>query len=197
MHRIVARSARRISPRVIGLLACASTALGVMTPVASAQQVFSSGGAREWVAFNPDGRNLGQVQFLQKIINIVNTSTVPNRYSIFLEPEHRRLCEGTLAPGETTICPVRFGERWVGGYFQVIAAQPVLMGGYSDVPVMRYAQEKQVYIADPSTGVVQYIPFVWQPGCPPRSGSGCPTSATVGGGRGGVGRGGAIEPPTK
>lgn len=173
----------------IGLVGLALAALTVATSVASAQAV-SNGGARQWIAFDPRGRNLGEVQFLQKVINIVNTSTAPNKFAIFYEPQHIAFCSGTLGPGATTICGTQPNQRFPGGYFQVIADQPVLMGGYSDVPVMRYAQQgTQAFGADPSTGVVQYVPFVWQPGCPPRPGSGCPTGSIVGGGRGGV------EPP--
>ena len=198
MPGTAAHSAFRISSIVIGLLACSSAAMIVATPTVSAQQVASNGGARQWIAFDPAGRNLGQVQFLQKIINIVNTSTAQNNYTIFYEPQHTRFCGGTLAPGAAALCGTQPNQRFSGGYFLVIADQPVLMGGYSDVPVMRYAQQgTQAFGADPSSGLVQYVPFVWQPGCPPRSGSGCPTSATVGGVRGGGGGVGVFEPQNK
>ncbi len=55
-------------------------------------------------------------------------------------------------------------QRLSGGYFQVIAEQPVLMGGYSDTPVMNFVQNRQsgVFGADPANGTVQHVPFIWQ-----------------------------------
>lgn len=153
-------------------------------PVVS-HPVVSNGGARQWVAFDPiGGRNLGSVQFLFKSIQIVNTSNVPNAYSVTYEPVHLNVCGGTLAAGGAALCGVQPSQHLAGGYFQVIAAQPVLMGGYTDVPVMRFAQTSQggAFGADPSTGIIQYIPLVWQQGCPPRPGSGCPDgAASIGG----------------
>jgi hypothetical protein len=68
-----------------------------------------------------------------------------------------------------------------GGYFQVIAAQPVLMGGYTEVATLSYAQESPTgpFGAETTKGTIQNIPLVWQQGCPPRKGTGCPVSPTV------------------
>lgn len=167
---------------------------------AYAAPAFNNGGARHWIAFDSQGRQLGDVQFLQKIVLIVNTATVANRFTIFYEPQHIAFCSGTLAPGGTAICGTQPNQRLSGGYFQVIAAQPVLMGGHSDVPVMRYAQQgTQAYGADPASGLLQNQLFVWQQGCPPRPGSGCPAGAVVsgtGGASGGLSPG-RIENPRR
>ena len=63
----------------------------------------------------------------------------------------------------------------INGYFQVIAAAPVLVGGSSDTPFMNFVQDAQGnFGADPSHGAVISVPFTWQEGCPPRPGTGCP-----------------------
>src|SRR5438270_7432073 len=166
-------------------LAVAGAALAA-TPVLP---TITNGGARMWLAFDPEGRTIGQVQFLQKIVTVVNTSNAANTYTIYYEPQHITVCAGTLAAGGTSLCGVQPTQHLSGGYFQVIAAQPVLMGGHSDMPVIRYAQQSPngPFGADPSTGMIQNIPFVWQQGCPPRPGSGCPNGNVVGGGGGVVG----------
>lgn len=76
------------------------------------------------------------------------------------------------------MCGVQSSTHLSGGYFQVISATPVLMGGHSDVPVLSYAQEPNgTYVADTAKGTIQNMPLVWQQGCPPRVGSGCPVTA--------------------
>jgi hypothetical protein len=62
------------------------------------------------------------------------------------------------------------------GYFQVIAAQPVLAGGSSDTAYMNFAQEDAQgrFGADPAHGAVISVPLTFQQGCPPRPGNGCP-----------------------
>ena len=135
----------------------------------------SNGGARQWIAFDPDGRTIGPVQFLSKTVSIVNTSTATGSYTIYYEPAHLPICAGGLGAGQMTLCGVQSTQHLSGGYFQVIASEPVLMGGRSEVPVLRYVQNADgTYGADTSQGTIQNIPLVWQQGCPPRKGSGCP-----------------------
>ncbi len=166
-------------------LASCLVILSVMTvaTAAYAAPVARNGGARQWVAFNPVGRDLGPVQFLQTTVAIVNTSTAPSKFTIFHEPAHVQLCAGTLAPGASSLCGGQPTQRFGRGYFQVIATEPVLMGGQSDVPVMGFAQEANgTFGANPSTGTILVVPLVWQQGCPPRQGSGCPDGSVTGGG---------------
>jgi hypothetical protein len=173
---------RVITMRAITAIAFAALMTSSAVAFAAPAAPFASnGGARQWLAFDFSGRFvMGDVQFLQKIIVIVNTSNVSNPFKIFYEPQHIAFCAGTLAPGANTLCGAQPTQHLSGGYFQVIAAQPVLMGGHSDVPVMRYTQDHQgINGADPSTGIVQYIPFVWQQGCPPRQGVECPNGGVA------------------
>lgn len=142
----------------------------------------SNGGARQWIAFDPDGREIGPVQFLFKTVSIVNTSNAVNAFTIYYEPAHLPICSGKLGPGEKSLCGVQPSQHLSGGYFQVIAAQNVLMGGRSEVPTIRYVQNPDgSYGADTSSGAIQDIPLVWQQGCPPRRGSGCPENALTNG----------------
>ncbi|HVA18893.1 MAG TPA: hypothetical protein VMU55_01815 [Solirubrobacteraceae bacterium] len=144
----------------------------------TAAPVVSNGGAKQWIAFDPDGRSIGPVQFLSKTISIVSTSTGSGKYSIYYEPQHLLICAGTIGGGGNTLCGVQPTTHLSGGYFQVISATPVLMGGRSEVPTLSYSQEKDgTYVADTSKGTIQNIPLVWQQGCPPRRGTGCPVSA--------------------
>jgi hypothetical protein len=138
----------------------------------------NNGGAKQWIAFDPEGRTIGPVQFLSKTISIVSTSTGSGKYSIYYEPQHLLICAGTIGGGGNTLCGIQPTTHLSGGYFQVISATPVLMGGRSEVPTLSYFQEKDgTYAADTSKGTIQNIPFIWQQGCPPRRGSGCPVSA--------------------
>ena len=144
----------------------------------TAVPVVSNGGAKQWIAFDPDGRSIGPVQFLSKTISIVSTSTGSGKYSIYYEPQHLLICAGTIGGGGNTLCGVQPTTHLSGGYFQMISATPVLMGGRSEVPTLSYSQEKDgTYVADTSKGTIQNIPLVWQQGCPPRRGTGCPVSA--------------------
>jgi hypothetical protein len=170
--------------------------LSVMTnaTVMYAAPIVHNGGARHWVAFNPVGRNLGPVQFLQNTVLVVNTSTAPNAFTIFHEPAHVRYCSGTLAPGASILCGTQPTQRFIGGYFQAIAAEPVLIGGQNDVPVMEFAQQANgTFGANPSTGTILIVPLVWQEGCPPRRGSGCPDGSVTTGGTGTGGNTKAIK----
>lgn len=190
MHRFPASRAlvRRVSP-VAGLAALAAAATAFAA--APVLPVVSNGGARQWIAFDPDGRTIGTVQFLTKTVTIVNASTAANAFTVFYEPQHIAFCAGTLGAGQATLCGTQPTQHFSGGYFQVIATQPVLMGGHSDVPVIRYAQNPQgSFGADTSTGMIQNIPLVWQQGCPPRPGSGCPNGSVTTG----VGSVGTVKP---
>ena len=151
--------------------------LGAMAIASAAQAApaFSNGGSQYWVAFDPNGRDLGGVQFMAKRIVVLNTSNQPNAFTVFYEPAHTTICAMTLAPGAVTTCGVMSTAAMVGGYFQVVAAQPVLVGGSSDTAFMNFAQQPQGnFGADPSHGAVISVPLAWQQGCPPRPGTGCP-----------------------
>jgi hypothetical protein len=138
----------------------------------------TNGGAKQWIAFDPDGRSIGPVQFLSKTVSLVSTSTASGKFSVYYEPQHLLICAGTIGGGANTLCGVQPTTHLSGGYFQVISATPVLMGGRSEVPTLSYTQEKDgTYVADTSKGTIQNIPLVWQQGCPPRKGSGCPLTA--------------------
>jgi hypothetical protein len=136
---------------------------------------FSNGGGQYWVAFDPNGRNIGNVGFMSKRIFLVNTSNQLNAYSIYDEPAHTRICAETLGPGQTGECDVQPGPPIFGDYFQVIAAQPVLVGGTSDTAYMSYTEQGAANgLADTSHGLVISVPLIWQQGCPPAPGNGCP-----------------------
>ncbi|MEA2209060.1 MAG: hypothetical protein QOF54_1537 [Solirubrobacteraceae bacterium] len=138
----------------------------------------TNGGAKQWIAFDPDGRSIGPVQFLSKTVSLVSTSTASGKFSVYYEPQHLLICAGTIGFGSNTLCGVQPTTHLSGGYFQVISTTPVLMGGRSEVPTLSYTQEKDgTYVADTSKGTIQNIPLVWQQGCPPRKGSGCPLTA--------------------
>ena len=144
----------------------------------AAAPTMTNGGAKQWIAFDPDGRSIGPVQFLSKTVSLVSTSTASGKFTIYYEPQHLLICGGTIGGGGNTLCGVQPTTHLSGGYFQVISATPVLMGGRSEVPTLSYTQEKDgTYGADTSKGTIQNIPLVWQQGCPPRKGSGCPVTA--------------------
>jgi hypothetical protein len=140
----------------------------------------SNGGAQYWVAFDPNGRTLGNAQFLTKRIVVLNTSSATNTFTIYYEPQHTTICTQTLAAGGMTTCGLMSTPAMVNGYFQVIAAAPVLVGGSSDTPFMNFTQDAQGnFGADPSHGAVISVPFDWREGCPPRPGTGCPDGITT------------------
>jgi hypothetical protein len=191
MHRLSINRAVVWTSALLVIALVAATALAVTTANsqvgAAKTPTVNNGGARLWIAFDPDGRSIGPVQFLSKTVSIVNTSTARNTYTLTYEPAHLVICRGTLAAGASAFCGVQPTQHLSGGYFQARATQPVLLGGHSDVPVIRYVQNSPggTYGADPSTGEIQNIPLNWQPGCPPKRGSGCPDGSltnTNGGG---------------
>jgi hypothetical protein len=146
-----------------------------VTGVVRGAPSFSNGGGQYWVAFDPNGRNIGNVGFMSKRIFLVNTSNQLNAFTIYDEPAHTRICAQTLGPGQTGECDVQPGPPVFGDYFQVIAAQPVLMGGTSDTAYMSYTQQGAANgLADTSHGLVISVPLIWQQGCPPSPGNGCP-----------------------
>jgi hypothetical protein len=157
--------------------------LGAMVlslPAAAAIPSFSNGGAQYWVAFDPTGRDIGPVQFMAKRVEILNTSNAPNAVTVYYEPLHKTLCTQTLAPGAMTTCAVASTPDLARGYFQVIAAQPVLAGGTSDAAFMNFAQQPNgSFGAEPEHGRIFSVPLVFQQGCPPRPGSGCPDGRNV------------------
>jgi hypothetical protein len=158
------------------LLALASAALvGATTLAAHAAPAVSNGGAQYWVAFDPNGRDVGSVFFASKRFFIVNTSNQPNAYTIYDEPSHKTICSGTLGPGQMDTCGTQQGPVEYNNYFQVIAAQPVLVGGTSDTAFLNYTQQGGAPAqADTAHGMIIGVPLTWQQGCPPRPGDGCP-----------------------
>jgi hypothetical protein len=139
----------------------------------------SDGGARLWIAFDPPARPIGGVLGSPKFVSVANTSTANNPITVYYEPAHVALCKLTLAPGEMERCFVQLSQHLDNGYFQVIATQPVVVGGNSQVPEIQYSQNADgTFSANPAMGTSQDVPLVWQEGCPPRHGSGCPTGAT-------------------
>jgi hypothetical protein len=184
MHRLSTNRALVATGALVIALAVTLAAVAFASkPVRSVKpQTISNGGARQWIAFDPDGRTIGPVQFLSKTISIVNTSNASNAFTIYYEPAHVAICAATLGPGASSLCGVQPTQHLSGGYFQVIAAQNVLMGGRSEVPTIRYAQNPDgSYGADTSGGTIQNVPLTWQQGCPPRHGSGCPVNAATNG----------------
>jgi hypothetical protein len=185
MHRVSTRRAVLwTGALVVVLIAAMAVVAFASNQVRSAKApTVTNGGARQWVAFDPEGRTIGPVQFLSKTISIVSTSTARNSFTLYYEPAHVHICSGPIGPSPT-LCGVQPNVHLSGGYFQVIATQPVLVAGHSDVPVITYAQEANgTYGADATKGTIQNIPLLWQQGCPPRVGSGCPVTAlpTTGG----------------
>lgn len=143
----------------------------------AAAQPVTNGGARDWIAFDPDARTIGPVQFLSKTFTIIGTSTAGGKFTLYYEPEHKLICSGAAGPGAVTRCGVQPNVQLSGGYFQLISATPVLAAGRVEVPTLSYSQEANgKYIADTSKGTIQNIPLIWQQGCPPRPGSGCPVT---------------------
>src|SRR3978361_97267 len=153
MHRQFVYPSRLRLAATLLFAATVLAPIGTFGAPAPAQPVVINGGATQWLAFDPGGRTIGPVQFLQKIVVAVNTSNAANPFKLFYEPQHLTICAGTLAPGATTLCGVQPTQHLAGGYFQMIATQPVLMGGFSDVPVIRYAQNTPggTCGADPAT----------------------------------------------
>ena len=169
-------------------VAAAAALAGAMAVSGAAQAapVYSNGGSPYWIAFDPNGRALGNVQFLSKRFMVVNVSNATNAFTITYEPAHTTLCSGTLQPGAMTICGTQSTPAMVNGYIQVVAAEPVVVGGSSDTPFMNFFQEDPngKFGADPAHGTVISMPFEWLPGCPPRPGTGCPDGSVVAGSTG-------------
>jgi hypothetical protein len=152
------------------------------------QPIINNGGAREWVAVDRfAGGQPGLNTF--KVITLVNTSTARNSFVVNYELDsgtpRRRVCGGTLAAGQSTVCGVsaRPDRGFTNGYFQVRASQPLIPAGVRDVAMQGWEERTQrvrgrvrgtgqYQFAGPA--VIQQIPYEWQPGCPPRAGSGCP-----------------------
>ncbi len=74
------------------------------------------------------------------------------------------------------MCGAQSTQHLENGFFQVVAARPVVMGGRSEVPTIDYQQQPDgTFGAEPAKGTIQNIPFNWQQGCAPFAGSGCPS----------------------
>ena len=100
MHRI---STRRVLAWT-GALAVVLVAATAVVAFASNQiraakaPTVTNGGARQWVAFDPEGRSIGPVQFLSKTISIVSTSTARNSFTLYYEPAHTLICASAVGP---------------------------------------------------------------------------------------------------
>ena len=156
----------------------------------SAQQPFSNGGAKQWVAFDPLVSVAATHQSLNtvRIFRVVSTSTATSNFTITYErpgnPVRLVICSGTLAAGEAKTCGNvnKAAAGYVDGYVLVRATQPVIAGGYIDLPVQNYEQAgsgSSTRLKFLGSGTVQRLSYDWQPGCPPRQGNGCPTGQTV------------------
>jgi hypothetical protein len=183
MHRLSINRAIVWPGVLIAVVLAAVTAVTVAfassQPRAVSASTVSNGGARLWMAFDPPARPSGGALGATKFVSVVNTSTANNPIAVYYEPAHVALCKLTLGPEEIERCFVQVSQHLEDGYFQVIAAQPVLVGGNSQVPEIRYEKSPSgTFSADTSTGTTQDVPLVWQQGCPPRHGSGCPTGAS-------------------
>ncbi len=133
------------------------SSLAAAQPAVATQPV-TNGGARQWIAFDPTGREIGTVNYLSKI---VQTSNQANAYTISYEPQHLVFCAGTLAPGATALCGTQPTQHLSAGYFQVIAQQAVLMGGHTDMPTIGYVEDVHgVFGADTSHGTIQNVPLI-------------------------------------
>jgi hypothetical protein len=172
---------------VLALGALAATSHGQSQ---GTQDPSSNGGAREWVAFDP---LVGvpvrpQTLNMSRIVRLVNTSTARNAYTVTYErpgrPDRLTICTGALQAGEAKTCTSlgRASGGFVDGYLQVRASQPLLVGGYIDLPVLDYEQAggNTPRLKFLNRGTVQRLQFDWQPGCPPKPGGGCPTGQSPG-----------------
>lgn len=159
--------------------------------------VVANGGAKEWVAVDADTRFVTGLN-VKKFFAAVNTSNQRSVVNITYVRNLKRkpVCGFTLSPGERGGCSESSrqdagsstGPGIGSGYVQVRATQPVIMGGYTQVPLPGYHEttptSQRFEFAGPgfdATGVgpIQVVPFDWQPGCPPILSSGCAGSPTV------------------
>jgi hypothetical protein len=156
----------------------------------SAQQPLSNGGAKQWVAFDPLVSNAATHQSLNmvRIVRLVNTSNATNSFTVTYErpgnPTRLPICSGTLVAGEARTCSNvnKAATGYVDGYLLVRASQPVIAGGYIDLPVQDYEQAgsgSNTRLKFLNRGTVQRLSYDWQPGCPPRQGNGCPTTQST------------------
>ncbi|HEX3801219.1 MAG TPA: hypothetical protein VHV75_00105 [Solirubrobacteraceae bacterium] len=188
MHKSLVKSSRRaagvlLAVALMSSIAATGAAAHNRHARTSATPIAGSGGARFWIAFDPGGREIGPVQFLSKQVQILNTTSAPNAFTIFYKPQQGAaivFCKGTLGSAELLVCGAQSSQHLQLGYFEVVAARPVLMGGRSEVPTIGYQQEPNgTFGAETAKGTIQNIPFNWQQGCAPFSGSGCPTTAVA------------------
>jgi hypothetical protein len=170
-----------VSGAVVAGVMAATSGVGA----AAKNPVVSNGGARDWVAFtNARLLNTDGTLSFEKVISIVNTSTALNGYAVaFIGGDGKRtlVCGGKLARGAQAICYLDHAERFATGYFQASAAYPVVMGGSEQTANKQRFQDQAGLHFNDQVGVTQ-IPLDWQQGCPPKSGTGCPTGLTVGAG---------------
>jgi hypothetical protein len=189
MHGV---SINRTVPWAVALGAAVLAAVvATNSPGQGSNQPLANGGAREWVASDHPGSFQG-LNATKQIV-LINTSTEQNSYVVTYErnsaPPRRRICTGTLGAGQRAACQVS-GLPPSGptlGYFQVRSSQPLLPGGYTQVPVRGWeegtrrvrgrVQGTGRYHFVNTPGVVQHVPYDWQQGCPPKAGSGCPGSS--------------------
>ena len=92
----------------------------------AAVPIAGAGGARYWIAFDPVGRSIGPVQFLQKQVQILNTTSASNAFTIFYKPPFAAaivFCKGTLGAAQMQVCGAQNPQQFENGYFQVVAAR--------------------------------------------------------------------------
>jgi len=151
----------------------------------------ANGGARELVAFDPVVGAPIKAQSLNMLryVRLANTSTASSTYNVAFERQGRSdrfpICTGVLQPGQARTCVIlgRVSSGFVDGYIQVRATQPVLVGGHVDLPVQDYEQQgsdSSPRLKFLNRGTVQRVQLDFRPGCPPKPGSGCPTTGVTG-----------------
>ena len=189
---------QRFALKRTGLVAVAvgGLAVGGLLVVASrgetqgSQQPFSNGGAKEWVAFDPVTTVTSTAQSLNmiRIIKLASTSTAASSFSVTYErtsnPARVNICSGTLQPGQIKVCGGvgRASNGFADGYIQVRASQPLVVGGYIDLPVQAWEQKgsgTSTRLKFSDNGTLTRVQYEWQQGCPIKSGSGCPTGQPV------------------
>ena len=169
-----------IAVGIVAIGAQAATSHGQSQAVGTSS---ANGGAREWVAFDPlvGVPVKAQTVNLMRTVRLVNTSTAPAAYTVTYErpgrPDRISICTGALQAGEARTCTSvgRASSGFVDGYLQVRASQPLIVGGSIDLPVLDYelAGGNNPRLKSLNRGTMQRLLYDWQPGCPPKPGTGC------------------------
>ena len=172
------------------------------------QTVIANGGARDWIAMDPFTDNRYTGLNVRSTVSAANMSNQNNNVVVSYVTGNQRkaICATTLAPGSGSVF-CGFSSRLdrgkdsptVGGFVQVRATQPVLLGGFRETPLRGYEESdkrSEFNFGGPGfgaqtgearddddvfrlnlkpVGVLEQKPFVWrEQGCAPVFGSGCP-----------------------